>query len=554
MPDDQAQSSKPSRHRKSVLSIRTRLIILAFLAIAPLMFERVHGLQGARAKRAEQASAEVIDLVRRGVEAQREVVYSVRAVLQVVARAYGRMPLDGSGCARYLEDLTSNIPWIRVLSVAAVNGQIKCSTDPQVIGLNLSDRPHFQRALQAREFGLSDYLITRFHGTPSLVATFPAVKDDGTVAGVVLAVINLDWVGNLATNAARHSGASVMLIDGTGTLAAASADYKNLLGKRFADQGLVQEMLGHDEGALTIAGIDGVPRIFAFVRVPWTDARLAIGLDQAAVHSGIDRELNIAYLQLFLIAIFVLLVAWFGGEHLIVKPIRSLVRTATRFGRGDLQVRAPHEPWAAEFEPLAIAFDDMACKLAAREEELQIANQHLEELASLDGLTGLANRRGFDRQIEREWQSAAEHGKPLALMMIDIDHFKLYNDRYGHVAGDACLRAVGETLSLVTLDEAVLVARYGGEEFALLLPGLGLERAKALAEDARKAIEDLLIAHAEAPCGLVTISIGVESVVPQQDQPAAYLVEAADSALYSAKRRGRNMVIGRPAMALSMAG
>ncbi len=106
-------------------------------------------------------------------------------------------------------------------------------------------------------------------------------------------------------------------------------------------------------------------------------------------------------------------------------------------------------------------------------------------------------------------------------MMIDIDHFKLYNDRYGHVAGDTCLRAVGETLSLVTLEEAVLVARYGGEEFALLLPGLDLTRAAELAEEARKSIEDLLITHAEAPCGVVTISIGVESLVPEKGQPSA---------------------------------
>src|SRR5271169_4576107 len=160
----------------------------------------------------------------------------------------------------------------------------------------------------------------------------------------------------------------------------------------------------------------------------------------------------------------------------------------------------------------------MAAKLAAREEELQIANRHLDELASLDGLSGLANRRGFDREIEREWQKASDSRMPLALMMIDIDHFKLFNDRYGHVAGDTCLRAVGETLSLVTLEETVLVARYGGEEFALLLPGLKLERATALAEEARKSIEDLLITHAEAPVGLITISIGVESLVPEKGQ------------------------------------
>ena len=207
----------------------------------------------------------------------------------------------------------------------------------------------------------------------------------------------------------------------------------------------------------------------------------------------------------------------------------------------------------AEFEPLAAAFDDMANKLATREEELRIANEHLEELASLDGLTGLANRRGFDRELEVAWKRAAESGKPLALMMIDIDHFKLYNDRYGHVSGDTCLRAVGETLSLVTLEEAVLVARYGGEEFALLLPGLDLARAAGLAEEARKSIEDLLITHGEAPCGVVTISIGVESLVPEKDRPAAGLVEAADNALYAAKRGGRNRVVARLPVLLSMA-
>jgi diguanylate cyclase (GGDEF)-like protein len=128
-------------------------------------------------------------------------------------------------------------------------------------------------------------------------------------------------------------------------------------------------------------------------------------------------------------------------------------------------------------------------------------------------------------------------------MMVDIDHFKLFNDRYGHVAGDTCLRAVGETLSLVTLDEAVLVARYGGEEFALLLPGLDLERAKAIADEARKAIEDLQINHAESPFGYVTVSIGVESVVPDKFQNTADLIETADAALYAAKRRGRNNVV-----------
>jgi diguanylate cyclase (GGDEF)-like protein len=261
----------------------------------------------------------------------------------------------------------------------------------------------------------------------------------------------------------------------------------------------------------------------------------------------------LAYAQLALFGLFVLLIAWFGGERLIVRPIRTLARMAARFGRGDLDVRPSKATWAPEFEPLANALNDMAQKLADRESELRAANRHLEELASIDSLSGLANRRGFDARLTADWQRAGKLGRPVALLMVDVDHFKLFNDRYGHLEGDVCLRRLGKLLMETAQGEDDLPARYGGEEFVLLVPGADLERALVIAERLRRAVEDLCIAHASSPGGQVTISIGVASLVPAIGEHAECLVEAADAGLYSAKRRGRNAVVAHAPVTLAVA-
>ena len=248
-----------------------------------------------------------------------------------------------------------------------------------------------------------------------------------------------------------------------------------------------------------------------------------------------------------------LLLAWFGGERLIVAPIRSLARTAERIGRGDLQARPSRQAWAKEFAPLATALNDMARKLADREQELRDANSHLEELASSDALSGLANRRGFDARLAADWQRSGKLNRPIALLMIDVDHFKQFNDRYGHVEGDVCLRRIGKLLRETATGEDDLPARYGGEEFALLLPGADIDMALNVGERLRDAVEGLCIAHASSPEGQVTISVGVASLIPGVGQDAEHLVEAADIALYAAKRRGRNTVAAHGAVVLAEA-
>ena len=175
---------------------------------------------------------------------------------------------------------------------------------------------------------------------------------------------------------------------------------------------------------------------------------------------------------------------------------------------------------------------------------LEKNNAHLTLLSSQDGLTGLANRREFDNALREEILRATRGGTSLALLMIDVDYFKKYNDRYGHPAGDECLRQIAQVLTCHVKRPGDLVARYGGEEFAVLLPNTSLEGAKAVAEHIRSTVLRLAIPHADNPFGAVTVSTGFHALVPRSEKPCAKtLVKTADEALYAAKAAGRNTAL-----------
>jgi diguanylate cyclase (GGDEF)-like protein len=195
----------------------------------------------------------------------------------------------------------------------------------------------------------------------------------------------------------------------------------------------------------------------------------------------------------------------------------------------------------------------MADKILARSDQARAMNERLSELATTDDLSGLANRRAFDAALAAEWRRAELRGELLALAMIDADHFKSYNDHYGHVAGDACLRTLGEVFATAVRTDIDLAARYGGEEFALLLPGTNSTAANAVAERLRAAVEARCLTHAWAPSGHVTVSIGVASLRPVPGEGSHILVEAADAALYAAKHGGRNTVVVHDPSAGAMA-
>jgi diguanylate cyclase (GGDEF)-like protein len=554
MPSTTTSSKQAATPPKPRLSIRTRLIVLALLILVPLMLDRVRLLEATRTERIDNAHAEALDMAKRGVDMQLEIVNSTRAVLQVVARAYLALAKPSEDCGPFVRSFKPDVPWMLSLSVVGSDDRIICSTRPAAVGLSTADRDYVRNARRSWNFVLSDYLVNRATREPTVIAAQPTMTYDERSNAIIISSIDLQWIGRLAGRIAQRSGAIAFLVDGNGFVLAGIPGRADMVGRGQGDHPLIRALLTSSGTTFAAEGLDGVRRIFAVMRIPGTEARFVVGLDEREILSRIDREVGISYLQLVLFGLIVLFAAWFGGEQLIVEPIRTLSRMAARIGRGELEVHPGREKWAAEFAPLAAALEEMASRLAEREQDLRSTNLQLEELASIDGLSGLANRRSFNARLMAEWQHAAKLKRPVSLLMIDVDHFKLFNDNYGHLAGDNCLRSVGERITAATTGKADFAARFGGEEFALLMPDAVMQKALDLAEQLRQDIERMNIVNEGATNGTVTVSIGVASLVPGAGDQANVLIEAADAGLYAAKRRGRNTVVGHSAVELLKVG
>lgn len=213
-----------------------------------------------------------------------------------------------------------------------------------------------------------------------------------------------------------------------------------------------------------------------------------------------------------------------GGDDYLVKPVSEVVLAA--------KVKAMQR------------FAQMRLSLVVLTRRLDEMNRELTRISSVDGLTGIPNRRQYDESLSREWGRAMRNGSALSVLMCDVDDFKKYNDHYGHQAGDECLQRVASVLAASAKRPTDMAARYGGEEFSVILPDTHLQGALQVAESIRQGVERLAMPH--AACGsseVVTVSVGVASVVPARDKhEIAFLVRLADAGLYQAKSQGRNRV------------
>jgi diguanylate cyclase (GGDEF)-like protein len=534
---------------KKLLGIRARLVLLALILVAPLMLERARSLEDMRAKQIAQATQEFSSIARQSVQAQREIISSVETMMK--SAAYIRASAGGvsRSCDMLRASMQVELPWIRSMSIVAGNGRVQCSTLPGLVGVDLSDRAYLKKAVEAHGFIFSDYIVARAAKLPIMTAAYPVSAIAASEDAVIVAGINLDWMSKIMGDLGGRPGVSAVLIDSEGTVIAAPSDQASMIGRPLDNVPLLaaiaDKAIGSEQatGSVSFVAADSSKRNVSFTRIPGTGSRLVVSVDETRVAASTNREIRTAYLQLAFVCLFVLLGALVAAEKLIIRPIEMMASMAKRFGQGDWSVRAARNRLPGEFIPLARAFNTMAAQLGERERELVATNDRLTVIASIDMLSGLANRRGFQSRLDFEWMKAQQYDSELSLLMIDVDHFKLYNDTYGHPEGDVCLSRLGETLAGVAAETAGFAGRYGGEEFCLLLPNTDSVRALEIGEMVRAAVQNLAMPHATSNHQTVTVSVGVACTAPGDAARPGDLIEAADAALYAAKHRGRNAVV-----------
>jgi len=443
---------------------------------------------------------------------------TIKAADSALVGIVERVEYDGTGAAaverlrKVLAAQVDEFPQLDGLHIYDQDGNWVANsrrTPPQ--NLNNASREYFifHRTHEDRGPHIGIPVKSRTSGELLLPVSRRINHPDGSFAGVALATVDIDFFIKFYESLDIGEAGAVALVLDNGTMMARRPFVAEMVGRDMRETGLFRAYL--EQGTAGVAYIksaqDGTMRLNSFRRLQTYPLFVTAALSKDEALASWWRETLWHSAGVVLLALVVGFVGW---------------RLVKQF---ELQSRTEDE-------------------LRQARDALETLNKTLNTLAMEDGLTGLANRRQFDVTLDNEYGRAMRNASTLALIMMDVDCFKQYNDIYGHAAGDECLQTIGRTVArLAARRPGDLAARYGGEELAVLLPNTDVAGALTLAERIRSAVRDLEIVHAGVEGGFVTLSAGVDALTPLPGaaRPKA-LIQAADLALYAAKASGRNRV------------
>ena len=447
---------------------------------------------------------------------------SVRVVDTVLAGVVERVENDGmtgAGHTRlqlHLKNMVTKVEELHGLFVFGPDGHWLMTSQDRIPLYSVFDREYFQYHLKNPDLfvHVDKPVRSRSSNDWVLPVSRRLNNPDGTFAGVALGTIRIAYFSTLYESFDVGSAGVIMLTLDDGTMVYRLPNNDKLIGADVSS-GPVHQMYqrtGPVGSAMLRSKIDGIERLYSYRHLETYPLIVATAQSKQEI---LEKWLTSMLVQAAITIAAIALLLYFGWR--LVRQI--MIRD---------HLEHEHE-------------------LVQAREQLQEHNRALTVLADHDSLTGIANRRRFEEALELEFARAARSSAPLSLLMLDVDYFKRYNDTYGHVAGDACLRLVAQTLKDKLVRPADLAARYGGEEFVALLPDTDPAGARMVAERIRQAVMALAIPHAGNGAGIVTISAGVYTGSAESGMAvdsATALVERADALLYQAKQSGRNQVCG----------
>ena len=533
-------------------SIKSRILALAVLGtLVPagitLGVAYVQNRRALEAKISQDLVSESNQTARAVSVWMKEQLYDLRvyATSEEVLSNIGSISSLGFASPRlleYLRSLQQRATGFEQLAVLDANGRVVASSVQQRQPLRLP--ADWQRTLRQQEQLVGDAYWDTRTARGKLVLAVPVRRPDGRMLGAFAAEINLAPVqAQLRAYLSDSTAGAIYLVSDSGRVLASSHETSEALLKKAMPPRRLEAM-ARDTSANTYISVRGFEVLGSLRKVPGAPWSVVSEVSAAA---ALEQVQNFRNFGLLVVALLLLVVA--GTAYrlglIIVGPLERLTRGAAEVASGDFDVDLPRDVSvsdAGEVGALTSVFTHMVSRLRTGRQELASANQslrakneELERLSVTDGLTGLANHRALMQRLHEEGIRAKRTARAFCVIMADVDHFKQYNDSFGHPAGDLVLKQVASLLkdSTRTVD---CVARYGGEEFAVLLPETEMSGALEVAERIRAKVE-----RAEFPNRSVTLSIGVAEF-PRDAETTSEIIVVADAALYVAKHSGRNQV------------
>lgn len=507
LPDSQGHDAAQTAPIKASSDIAAFRLTVIFMLTVILAFLGVEGWRTWRDYHSAFSSARdsVTNLARATAQHAEDAIRQVdvlTAALGERVEGDGLQNIDVPRIHKLLVQQAKLMPQLHGLFIYGPDGHW-IVTDKEIIPdpANNADRDYFQyhRTHTDRNVRIGD--VVKSKSTDDLIIPISRRLNnpDGSFAGVLLGTIKVsyfvDYYGDFKID---DKGALVLALR-NGTILVRRPFIASVIGQSLADSEVFKNYLPYsNQGIAEVrAVVDGTQRLYGY---------RALTTYPLVVETGLSRESIIAPWRWDLIKTgFVLM---------------SVITAFTIFG------------W--------IVLRQLRQRMVM-EKDLRRAHQAMKDMALTDSLTGLANRRRLDTALADEIRLARRQGSSISLIMIDVDHFKLYNDTYGHAAGDDCLSAVGQAIARAVKRPGDLAVRYGGEEFSVLLPNTDIRGAALVAEDILEAIRSLQMEHSAHPLGHVTASAGIAVGKPaEQDVSPAVLIESADKMLYAAKQQGRD--------------